>query len=146
MQQSAINFKKLRSMISLEYGIELDETSLAILAILMQELKSQFITMNKSQDEMAAQIKYAGRALQVDQEHPRWQAFWYGMGKWGLGLCLAVIAALSIFAIHLSKESTESKAIQQELTWYKQYYEAAQKTGNKPVDDAVEKKSRKKNK
>lgn len=129
MQKSRTDFKKLRSIISLQYGIELDETSLTILTILLQEVKRQFAPMQAKLDEMAAQIQYSKKSLQVDTDHPRWQAFWHGMGQWGLALILAVITAFTVFAIDVSKEIEEKNKIQQKLTWYKDHYEAAQKAG-----------------
>lgn len=146
MQEGRIDLKKLRSAISLQYGIELDETSLTILTILLQEVKRQFAPMQTKQDEMAAQIQYSKKSLQVDPNHPRWQAFWHGMGQWGLGFILVVISVLTIFSIDLNKEIEEKKMIQQELARYKQHCQAAQKTGGKTGNDAIEKKPRYRNK
>ncbi|WP_300600936.1 hypothetical protein [Niabella sp.] len=147
MQTSRTDLKKLRAAISLQYGIELDETSLTILTILLQEVRRQFAPMQAMLNEMAAQIQYSKKSLQVDPDHPRWQAFWHGMGQWGLGLCLAVIVALTVFAIDLNKEREEKKMMQQELAWYKQHYEAAaQKADAKTGAGTIEKKSRPKNK
>lgn len=129
MQKSRTDLKKLRSAISLQYGIELDETSLTILTILLKEVRRQFAPMQANLDEMAVQIQHSKKALQVDADHPRWQAFWHGMGQWGLGFILAVIAAFTVFAIDVNKEREEKDKIQQELTWYKDHYEAAQKAG-----------------
>lgn len=146
MQQFRIDFKKLRSMIFLQYGIDLDETSLAVLTILRQDVKGQFLTMHKRQDEVAAKIQNSRKALQVDPDHPRWQAFWHGMGQWGLGFCLAVIAVLTVFAIDVNKEREEKNEILQQLIWYKDHYEALQKADNKAADAAIQKKSRQRNK
>jgi len=146
MQKDQTDLKKLRSEIFLQYGIELDETSLTILTILLQEVRRQFAPMQTKLDEMAAQIQYSKKSLQVDTDHPRWQAFWHGMGQWGLGLILAVIAALTVFTIDLNKEREEKKMIQQELAWYKEHYKATQKTGSKTSNGTIEKKSRQKNK
>ena len=49
MQESRIDFKKLRSVIS--YGIELNETSLTILTILLQEVKRQFVPIHTKLNE-----------------------------------------------------------------------------------------------
>ncbi|GAB3416345.1 hypothetical protein [Niabella aquatica] len=144
MQTSRTDLKKLRSAIFLQYGIELDETSLTILTILLQEVKRQFEPMQVTLNEMAAQIQYSKKSLQVDPDHPRWQAFWHGMGQWGLGFILAVMAALTVFAIDLNKEREEKKMIQQELAWYKEHYETAQKTGSKTGNDAIKKNPRRK--
>jgi len=129
MQKSRTDLKKLGAAISLQYGIELDETSLTILAILLQEVRRQFAPMQTKLDEMAEQIQYSKKSLQVDTDHPGWQAFWHGMGQWGLGFILAVITAFTVFAIDINKEREEKKMIQQELTWYKEHYEAIQKAG-----------------
>ena len=145
MQTSRTDLKKLRSAIFLQYGIELDETSLTILTILLQEVKRQFAPMQTKLDEMAAQIQYSKKPLQVDTDHPRWQAFWHGMGQWGLGLILAVIAALAVFFINLKNDKTQQE-MQQALIWYKQHYEAAQKADAKTGAGTIEKKSRQKNK
>ena len=145
MQQSRIDFKKLRLQISLEYGVELDEIALAILGILMLEQKYQFATMNKRQEEMVTQIQQSKKTLQVDPSHPRWQAFWHGMGQWGLGLCLAIIAALTVYCFNLNKIRAEKQTIQKELAWYKDQYEAAQ-TIIKKAGPSTEKKSRQRNK
>lgn len=144
MQQSRIDFKKLRLQISLQYGIELDETSLTILGILMLEQKRQFVTMIKRLDEMVTQIQQSKKALQVDPNHPRWQAFWYGMGQWGFTLCIAIIAALTVYCFNLNKIRTEKQTIQKELVWYKEQYEVAQKAGTKAGID--KKKSTRKDK
>lgn len=146
MQTSLTDLKKLRAAISLQYGIELDETSLTILTILLQEVRRQFVPMQAKLDEMAAKIQYSKKSLQVDTDHPRWQAFWHGMGQWGLSLILAVIAALAVFFTNLKNDKTQQE-MQQALVWYKQHYEAAaQKAGAKTGAGPIEKKSRQKNK
>ncbi|SDC96646.1 hypothetical protein [Niabella drilacis] len=145
MQQSRIDLKKLRLQIALQYGIELDETALAILAILLQEGKRQFTPMHTKLAEMGEQIQQSKKALQVDPDHPRWQAFLHGMGQWGLGLCLGVIALLVVFSITLSNDKKQQD-MQQALVWYKEHYEAAQKLIDKAGTGTIGKKSRQRNK
>lgn len=123
MSQSKIDFKKLRAEISFKYGIELDETSLTILAILTLQLNNQFLKMDRAQEEMISQIQLSKKALQVDTRHPRWQAFWHGMGQWGLGLCLAVIVAFVFFSIDRGWEKKEQELLRQELAAYRAYYQ-----------------------
>lgn len=139
MPQQRTDFKKLRSQISLQYGIDLDETTLIVLSILTGELKRQHTIMNQKQEEMAAQIKLSKKALQVDAVHPRWQAFWHGMGQWGLGLCLAVVLACVLLSIDWIKERKEKQLLHKELELCKAAYyqkiteqgaKAATKTGN----------------
>lgn len=133
MPQQRIDFKKLRSQISLQYGIDLDETTLIVLAILTGELKRQHTIMNQKQEEMAAQIKLSKKALQLDAVHPRWQAFWHGMGQWGLGLCLAVILTCILLSIDWQKQRKEKKLLQQQVEWCKEYYHATRKENDKPA-------------
>ncbi|AHF17334.1 hypothetical protein [Niabella soli] len=147
MQQSRIDLKKLRLQIALQYGIELDETTLTILAILLQEGKHLFTPMHTKLAEMAEQMQQSKKTLQVDPDHPRWQAFWHGMGQWGLGLCLAIIALLVVFSITLSNDKKQQD-MQQALVWYKEHYEAAQKLIDKAGagTGTTGKKSRQRNK
>jgi hypothetical protein len=126
MESSGLDFKKLRSLLSLQYGIELDDTSITILYTLKQDLHRQFKKMDRVQEEMAAQIKLSKKSLQVDDNHPRWQAFWHGMGQWGLGLCLAVLITAVMLLVGWNNSGTEKEQLQRELTWYKEQYQAAQ--------------------
>lgn len=145
MQQPRIDLKKLRLQVALEYGVEMDETALTILAILMQKMNGQFVTMNKTQGAIVTEVQQSKKALQVDRDHPRWQAFWHGMGQWGLGLCLAVIAALTVYFITLTNDKKQLKT-EQALIWYKEHYEAAQKVIDKADIGTPEKKSRQRRK
>ncbi|WP_346239550.1 hypothetical protein ABDK00_007515 [Niabella insulamsoli] len=142
MPESRIDLKKLRLQIALKYGVELDETALTILVVLLLEMKGQFVVMNKTQGEIITEVQQSNKALQVDPNHPRWQAFWHGMGQWGLGLCLAVIAATLVYFTSLNNDKKQLET-QQALIWYKEHYEAAQKVINKAGAGTIEKKSRK---
>lgn len=145
MQEPKIDLKKLRLQISLKYGIELDETALTILAVLLMEMKTQFVVMKKTQGEIVTEVQQSKKALQVDPNHPRWQAFWHGMGQWGLGLCLAVIAAMLVYFTSLNNDKKQLET-QQALIWYKEHYEAAQKKLAKAGSVSAEKKTRHRNK
>jgi hypothetical protein len=140
MPESRIDLKKLRLQIALKYGVELDETALTILVVLLLEMKGQFVVMNKTQGEIVTEVQQSKKALQVDPNHPRWQAFWHGMGQWGLGLCLAVIAAMLVYFTSLNNDKKQLET-QQALIWYKEHYEAAQKVIDKSGAGTIEKKS-----
>lgn len=142
MPESRIDLKKLRLQIALKYGVELDETALTILVVLLLEMKGQFVVMNKTQGEIVTEVQQSKKALQVDPNHPRWQAFWHGMGQWGLGLCLAVIATTLVYFTSLNNDKKQLET-QQALIWYKEHYEAAQKVINKAGTGTIEKKPRK---
>lgn len=139
MSESRIDLKKLRLQIALKYGVELDETALTILVVLLLEMKGQFVVMNKTQGEIVTKMQQSKKALQVDPNHPRWQAFWHGMGQWGLGLCLAVIAATLVYLTSLNNDKKQLET-QEALIWYKEHYEAAQKVINKAGIGTIEKK------
>ncbi|ANH81195.1 hypothetical protein A8C56_09550 [Niabella ginsenosidivorans] len=139
MPESRIDLKKLRLQIALKYGVELDETALTILVVLLLEMKGQFVVMNKTQGEIVMEVQQSKKALQVDPNHPRWQAFWHGMGQWGLGLCLAVIAATLVYFTSLNNDKKQLET-QQALIWYKEHYEAAQKVIDKSGIGTIEKK------
>lgn len=145
MQESKIDFKKLRLQISLKYGIELDETSLAVLGIMLQEMRHHYVKINKGQEETVIQVKQAKKALQVDPAHPRWQAFWHGMGQFGFGLCLIAFVIMAIFLINLYTNNKQQET-EQTLVWYKEQYEAAQKKIDKVGAVSTEKKTRHRNK
>ncbi|MBZ4191554.1 hypothetical protein [Niabella beijingensis] len=142
MPESPIDLKKLRLQIALKYGVELDETALTILVVLLLEMKTQFVVMKKTQGEIVTEVQQSKKALQVDQHHPRWQAFWHGMGQWGLGLCLVVIAAMLVYFTSLNNDKKQLET-QQALIWYKEHYEAVQKVIDKSGIRTIEKKPRK---
>lgn len=142
MPESRIDLKKLRLQIALKYGVELAEIALTILVVLLLEMKGQFVVMNKTQGEIVTEVQQSKKALQIDPNHPRWQAFWHGMGQWGLGLCLAVIAATLVYFTSLNNDKKQLET-QEALIWYKEHYEAAQKVINKAGAGTIEKKPNK---
>ncbi|WP_346239615.1 hypothetical protein ABDK00_018190 [Niabella insulamsoli] len=146
MKEPPFNFKKIRADISLHYGIDLDETSLTILVILHQEIKRQFVKITTSQDEMAAQIQQSKKSLQVDYNHPRWQAFWHGMGQWGLGLCVTVLFAAVVFFIDVKKTREQKELLQLERNWYKAQYDSVQALDKKGQEQRNSKKASSKRK
>jgi hypothetical protein len=126
MPDPRINFKKLRSKISLMYGIDLDETSLAILSILLLETRREIYRTEQATERLIRSATPKGTILQAHPSQPLQQAFWYGMGQWGAGLCLAVATFITIFSLNLKKERDRQYDLIRQLEWYRQYYE---KTG-----------------
>jgi hypothetical protein len=59
----------------------------------------------------------ANSSLQVDTKNPRTQTFWFGMGKCGLALILAISIAIIFYGFHLSDEELARKTPEL-LKWY----------------------------
>ena len=91
MEISNPHLIKLRTRVLLQYGINLDETSLSILSILQDDIGEKLTEQNQKLEEAVSSIERSKKSLQVDHNHPRWQAFWFGMGKWGIASILFII-------------------------------------------------------
>jgi hypothetical protein len=134
MTQTGFDYKKERAGLSLKYGIELDETSSSILFILREEQKNFFAQQNRKLEEATSKISNANNSLQVDYQSPRQQAFWFGMGKWGFALILAISIASSFYMYYLSKEEQIAKTPAL-LNWYRAYYNISQNGSKKAAAD-----------
>lgn len=131
---NTFDYKKFRSQISLQYGVELDETSLAILHILLIQQVNSFNTQNRKLDEAVKHINQSKKSLEVSKEQPKSQAFWFGMGQWGLALLMSVIFIATFYAVYLSIKREKEK-LPALFTWYKNYYEATQNGNKKAIAD-----------
>lgn len=136
IQKSNIDVKKLRAAIFLKYGYELDDTSLVILYILTDQQNATFSNQNKKIDGATEKINNSQRSLQVDKDHPGWQAFWFGFGKWGLALIIAITAALFMLSFYLENEKENRSAT---LEWYKNYYHKTKDLSKYQAADYVKK-------
>jgi hypothetical protein len=138
MEPSKIDFQKLRPLLAVKYGVELDEISVTILSVLMTEQKMEFECQNKKLDTAIKKIDQSQQSLQVDREHPYWQAFWFGMGKWGIGLCMAVCFSVMFYCVQLSKDQ-ENENLNKRVDWYKDYIEVLQKGSKKEKTEFLKK-------
>lgn len=118
-QRKNINTKKLKAAIYLKYGQELDDTSVIILSILVDEQNAIFSTQNQKIDAAAEKINNSQRSLQVNQQRPGWQAFWFGFGKLGFSIVIATIIAAIMFTIYRNDRQENRPALMQ---WYRNYY------------------------
>lgn len=121
MEKYKLNLADLRAKVILKYGVSLDETSLTILTILQEEIGNNLTEHSQKMDHAVSTIKGSTKTLEVDQNHPRWQAFWFGMGKWGVAstLCIILIGICTQFYI---SEQHKKKFVSDWCWWYKSYY------------------------
>ena len=138
MQQAVFDYKKNRSELYLKYQVDLDETSSSILFIIQEEQKKLFAEQSQQLEEATRKINASNSSLQIDTKNPRTQAFWFGMGKWGLALIIATSIATVFYAYHLSKEEEDRKTVEL-LKWYETYYQVSQTEFKKEVTDFLKK-------
>lgn len=119
MTDKKFDYKITRAEILIQYGIELDETSISILFILLVEQNKMAEVQNKKLDEAAKNINFSSKSLQADWANPRLQAFWFGMGQWGLGLILAVIVSGTFYGYILNAEMDNQQV---QFNFYENYY------------------------
>jgi hypothetical protein len=147
-QQKTIDIKKIRSSISLLYGTELDDTSITILLVLATGLKEEFTSPNKKIDLAIEKIDAAiekinasQKTLMVDPHNPKSQAFWFGLGQWGLGLILSVVFISLFYGVHICRQQEETQSAIQ-LQWYRKFYDTFQDGNKKEFDDFIKNNSK----
>ena len=123
MEHVKIDFQRMQADYYLKYDYRFDETALAMLHILKKEQEKNFVLQNTALNKAINKIEASQRTLALDREHPRWQAFSYGLGRLGLPLLLA-ISFLSIFyMIHQSNQKQEM-IDSAKLRWYENFYQS----------------------
>lgn len=118
-QNKPIDVKALRAAIFLKYRVELDDTSLIILAILTDQQNRTFSNQNKVIRAATEKINDSQQTLQLDREHPGWQAFAFGFGKFGAALIIA-ITILTVLYIFYDQDRKENRPVM--IEWYRNYY------------------------
>jgi hypothetical protein len=123
MEHVKIDFQRMQADYFLKYDYRFDETALAMLHILKKEQEQNFVLQNTALNKAIDKIEASQRTLALDREHPRWQAFSYGLGRLGLPLLLA-ISFLAIFCmIHQSNQKQEM-IDSAKLRWYENFYQS----------------------
>jgi hypothetical protein len=107
MEHVKIDFQRMQADYFLKYDYRFDETALAMLHILKKEQKQHFVLQNTALNQAIDKIEASQRTLALDREHPRWQAFSYGLGRLGLPLLLAICFIAIFYMIHLSNQKYE---------------------------------------
>ena len=131
MQQPGFDYQKTRASISLHYGIELDDTSITILSVLSAAQKKHFTEQQNILESAAEKISISTKSLELHQQRPGWQAFWFGMGKFGLAAIFATSVLTGVYFYNEANKQEQDK-LPAELQWYKGYYQATQ-TGSRKV-------------
>ena len=134
MSTVIFEYKKSRSEIFLRYGVDLDETSLSILFILLQEQNKHYTAQNELIQALTQKINASQRSLQVDSNHPRWQAFWFGAGKWGMAILFAVLFAGSYYGYYITDQKNKER-LPALFLWYRNYFKSTQGQSKKTVTE-----------
>ncbi|HCE59028.1 MAG TPA: hypothetical protein DER09_14635 [Prolixibacteraceae bacterium] len=123
MEHVKIDFQRMQADYFLKYDYKFDETALAMLYILKKEQEANFGLQNSALYKAIDKIEDSQRTLALDREHPRWQAFSYGLGRFGLPLLLAICFVAIFYMIHLSNQ--QHKIIDTaKLRWYENFYQS----------------------
>ena len=138
MADKKFDYKKERSSICLKYGIEMDDTTCGVVYILREEQKEFFEAQEKKLDWATEKISRSKGALQVDQRHPFWQAFFHGLGSWGLALITASSMAALVYVVKTNNDSQKATD-KQLLEWYRSYYDSTRGLPKKVVMDYLKK-------
>jgi len=123
MEHVKIDFQRMQAEYFLKYDYRFDETALAMLHILKKEQEQNFILQNAAMNKAIDKIEDSQRTLALDREHPRWQAFSYGLGRLGLPLLLAISFLAIFYMIHLSNQDQET-IDSVKLRWYENFYQS----------------------
>ncbi len=122
MEHAKIDFQRMQAEYFLKYDYRFDETALAMLYILKKEQEQNFAKQNSELNHAINKIEDSQRTLALDREHPRWQAFSYGLGRLGLPLTMVIFFVAIFYMIHLSKQHHEM-INSTKLRWYENFYQ-----------------------
>lgn len=123
MEHVKIDFQRMQADYFLRYDYRFDETALAILYILKKEQEQNFEKQNSALNKAIDKINDSQRTLALDREHPRWQAFSYGLGRFGLPLLMAICFVAIFYMIHLSNQNQQT-IDSAKLRWYENFYQS----------------------
>lgn len=123
MEHVKIDFQRMQADYFLKYDYRFDETALAMLHILKKEQEQNFVLQNTALNKAIDKINDSQRTLALDREHPRWQAFSYGLGRLGLPLLLA-ISFLALFYLISQSNQNQETIDSAKLGWYENFYQS----------------------
>ncbi len=123
MEHVKIDFQRMQAEYFLKYDYRFDETALAMLHILKKEQEQNFVLQNTALNKAIDKINDSQRTLALDREHPRWQAFFYGLGRLGLPLTMFICFVAIFYMIHLSNQNLELSN-SAKLRWYEIFYQS----------------------
>jgi len=123
MDHVKIDFQRMQADYFLKYDYRFDETALAMLHILKKEQEENFVKQNSALNKAIDKIEDSQRTLALDREHPRWQAFSYGLGRFGLPLLLTV-SFLALFYMILMSNQNRETIDSAKLRWHENFYQS----------------------
>ena len=123
MEHVKIDFQRMQAEYFLKYDYRFDETALAMLHILKKEQEQHFVLQNTALNKAIDKIEASQRTLALDREHPRWQAFSYGLGRLGLPLLLAISFLALFYLISISNQD-QQMIDSAKLRWYENFYQS----------------------
>jgi len=121
MEHVKIDFQRMQADYFLKYDYKFDETALAMLHILGKVQDTNFAKQNLALNKAIEKIEASQRTLALDREHPRWQAFSYGLGRIGMPLLMAICFIAIFYMINLSNQKHEM-INSAKLRWYENFY------------------------
>ncbi len=122
MEHVKIDFQRMQAEYFLKYDYRFDETALAMLYILKKEQEQHFVLQNTTLNKAIDKIEASQRTLALDREHPRWQAFSYGLGRFGLPLLMTICFVAIFYMINLSNQNQQT-IDSAKLRWYENFYQ-----------------------
>lgn len=122
MEHVKIDFQRMQAEYFLKYDYRFDDTALAMLHILKKEQEQNFVLQNTALNKAIDKIEDSQRTLALDREHPRWQAFSYGLGRLGLPLLLAT-SFLALFYLISQSNQSQQTIDSAKLRWYENFYQ-----------------------
>ena len=123
MEPVKIDYQRMQAEYFLKYDYRFDETALAMLHILKKEQEQNFVLQNTALNKAISKINDSQRTLALDREHPRWQAFSYGLGRLGLPLLLAISFLALFYLISLSNQN-RGTIDSAKLRWHENFYQS----------------------
>lgn len=118
MEKKIFDYKIERAAYSQKFGIDFDETSLAVL-FAMDELRKA--EQNNLLEKAIAKLNGKQKQLEVSREHPYWQSFFFGLGKFGLAICITVL--LLFFLVNKKLDSNnENVRLLNQIQWHLKFY------------------------
>jgi hypothetical protein len=122
MEHVKIDFQRMQADYFLKYDYRFDETALSMLHILKKEQEQNFVLQNTALNKAIDKINDSQRTLALDHEHPRWQAFSYGLGR--LGLPLLFVCFLALFYLISQSNQNQETIDSAKLKWYENFYQS----------------------
>ena len=138
MESMPFDYRKYLAELKLKYDVELDETSATILFVLEKQIEKKFHEQITLIINATEKINDSQRTLEVSRSDPKKQAFWFGMGRSGLAIAMAIFF-IGVFLVYYQYKENQQEKLPDLTLWYKNYYERTQNMSKKSVIEYLEK-------